>query len=517
MNTILLPYAQPRATTFFEYMPNRLNEQNMSNYNEVINMTSISVLPLIYGAERRFGAHSNRITTKGENEWLNHLKLNKREAPLAENDFSKKLEQQANVGCLPHGRSRGRLPFCNIPLDNELLITTGEKGEGFNAQNKDKLTPLMQAVATHKNADFIKYLIARGADVSVEDNEGNTALMWLIKSLFRLKDNALIKEKWKIFDMLQEMHDSLNRPGTAGYTPLMVTVLGEDYKTFFKLLLNGALANVTNKVGETALHLATKYDTHWMISVVLRYGAPEINIKDKKGYTPFMLAAFRKNLEIMDFYIRRGVNLDSIDEQGWTVLMHAVNCGDVSMVEYLLSKGACVNYVNRSNETALMVALHKHDEKIVNVLSKAISVLKAANKDCRPALSEGQVPESANSTAYMENDAFKNVAEEEGHAGSHAKTTVGTLNATETVSQTIMTETDYEANTTEAINTTPVDYNDNSDYPVNENVQQKNKGISAGLPFSKSSGSSLFLSSRITGDIDKIYQSLKRIMSRRSV
>ncbi len=78
-----------------------------------------------------------------------------------------------------------------------------------------------------------------------------------------------------------------------------------------------------------------------------------------------------------------------------------------------------------------------------------------------------------------------------------------------------MIGTENEANTTEAMNNTLEDKDDDSDYPLYENDQHKNKAMPADLSSSKSSGSSLFLSPRITGDIDKIYQSLKRIMSRR--
>jgi ankyrin repeat protein len=517
MNTTLLPCAQPTMTKVFEYMPNKSNEHNIRNYNEVINITALNVLPMINRAQLLFDAHSIGITTKGGNKLLKQLKLKKRETSLAEKGFDKKLKQQASLGCLSPERRRGRLPYCNIPLDNELLKTTGERGVGFNAQNKDKLTPLMQAVATHKDVGLIKYLMSRGADMTLRDNENNTALMWLLKSLFRLKDEALITEKWKILDIFQQNKSMSNVPGTAGYTPLMVTVLGEDHRTFFKLLINGALTNATNDAKETALHLAIKYDTHWMISVILRYDHHDINIKDKNGHTPFMLATFRKNREIMDFYIRRGVNIDNTDAQGWTALMHAVNCGDVSMTEYLLSQGACVNYANRSNETAMRVALYKNDQQNVHVLSKAISALKAANKDCRPVSSGDHVPANVNDTAYTENDALKNRAVAEDNAGSYTETTDEKLNATETIINTMMTASDDEANTTEAMNETLLDKNEDTEYPLYENSRRESNKISTDLASTKSSGSSLFLSSHITGDIDKIYQSLKRIMSRRSV
>ncbi|QWA10095.1 hypothetical protein GTU79_22985 [Sodalis ligni] len=164
-------------------MPIKSNEHNIRNYNEVINITSLNVLPMINRAKLLFDGHSSGITTKGGNNLLKQLKLKKRDTSLAEKDFDKKLKQQASLGCLSPERRRGRLPYCNIPLDNELLKTTGERGVGFNAQNKDKFTPLMQAVATHKDVGFVKYLMSRGADMTLRDNENNTALMWLLKSL----------------------------------------------------------------------------------------------------------------------------------------------------------------------------------------------------------------------------------------------------------------------------------------------------------------------------------------------
>ncbi|XBS70557.1 ankyrin repeat domain-containing protein [Acerihabitans sp. KWT182] len=134
----------------------------------------------------------------------------------------------------------------------------------------------------------------------------NTAVMWLVKNQFYQKNETYFINNLRILDYLRDHNANYDFKGTAGYTPLMISVLGKDHRTFFRLLLEGAQYDHKNDAGETALHLSIKYETHWMISVVLRYGAENDDIKDNNGHTPFMLATFRENKEIMDFYIRRG-------------------------------------------------------------------------------------------------------------------------------------------------------------------------------------------------------------------
>ncbi|WP_213991598.1 ankyrin repeat domain-containing protein [Sodalis sp. dw_96] len=528
MNTTLQSYTQPWTGNSFELMP-IVHNQYHYNYSEWLNMTSNKVLPLIREAGQFYGTKPDMSKSKGEKRWLTSLKINKRETYFDENVFEKRLGRQARLGCLRSESRKGRLPRCNVVLDSNILKIAEEKTGNYTAYNKDRLTPLMQAVATNKGTASIKYMIQRGVHVNFQDIEGNTALMWLVKSLFMLKDPALYNEKLKIMEQLREQNATLDLAGTAGYTPLMVTVLGKDPRPFFKLLLDGAQEQPRNHAGETALHLAIKYDTHWMISVILRYGATDDNIKDKNGHTPFMIATFQEKKDIMEFYIRRKVNLDMIDNMGWTVLMHAVNCGNVSMVEYLLGKGANVNYANAYNDTALRIALHKNDQKIIHMLSNAAAAFKDIKGDHRPALTlKGDAPVidrnrllnttsiGSHASKNTENASVTMLETEDKMENASAGTRPGVDNKSNNIVTTFIA-LDNEIITTESTDNPLSNKMDMSDYTTNENNYGRYAETAGDVASSKAGGLSTLFSSRFLGDVDTVYQSLKRIMSRRSI
>ncbi|QWA09333.1 ankyrin repeat domain-containing protein [Sodalis ligni] len=319
-----------------------------------------------------------------------HDLKNKSENITAEHRNAYIHRKQAILSCLPQmGKANGVIAN-NRVFDNKRLYEARINSSDINAQNQHGITRLMVASATTYSLEYVINLLNNGTKIDLQDQEGNTALIWAIKSLalvgqqYRKKLRYLKKwksasELWinaamstdrarenpserrekklksardKTFEevkinidlfptqrkdkaILQIIHTlighgaSVTLTGTGSFSAVMLAVISNELTLLEKLLKNKANADLQNNAGETALHLAVKYNTCWRIVELLLLYATDINKKDKKGQTPFMLAVQRGKWDIIAIMLAKGVDLTETDTLGWTVLMHAVNCGEL--------------------------------------------------------------------------------------------------------------------------------------------------------------------------------------------
>lgn len=124
-----------------------------------------------------------------------------------------------------------------------------------------------------------------------------------------------------------------------------------------------------------------------IITSLLSEGA-DINAKKEEfgRVYPFLLYAVdrSKNIEIVEFLISKGANVNAADSDGKTALHLAASRGDKKLVELLIGKGADVNAKDKYGWTALMNiakayinSSHKEDyQEIIDLL-----ISKGANID----------------------------------------------------------------------------------------------------------------------------------------
>ena len=120
-----------------------------------------------------------------------------------------------------------------------------------------------------------------------------------------------------------------------------------------------------------------------MVKFLIASGA-DVNIKTYSGVTPLMAAIYRENLDMVKYLISQKALINAKDAKGETPLMYAVNSysgkiaiqklggqsqsgkRDLEIIQFLISKGADVN---------------SRDEEGVSVLQKALGeaekILKA--------------------------------------------------------------------------------------------------------------------------------------------
>lgn len=156
------------------------------------------------------------------------------------------------------------------------------------------------------------------------------------------------------FDVVSILLDSkvcdINRPNSAGYTPIMLLSLAEvrsaSHSNVIRRLFQLADVNVKAKQhGQTALMLAVSHGRMDMAGLLLEAGA-DVNIQDEDGSTALMCAAEHGHIEIVKLFLTQpdcdsGIN----DVDGSTALKIALEAGhrDIGVLLYAherMSSGA---------------------------------------------------------------------------------------------------------------------------------------------------------------------------------
>ncbi|MFD2892855.1 ankyrin repeat domain-containing protein [Flavobacterium chuncheonense] len=92
-----------------------------------------------------------------------------------------------------------------------------------------------------------------------------------------------------------------------------------------------------------------------------------VNALNNHGFSPLILACYSSNLEIIDFLLENGADLNYVSQEG-TALMAVTVKGNIQLVDLLLQKGANPNLTNANGITALMYAVQFNNSEIVKKL-----------------------------------------------------------------------------------------------------------------------------------------------------
>lgn len=130
------------------------------------------------------------------------------------------------------------------------------------------------------------------------------------------------------------------------------------------MIENGADVNFTNKIGRTALIIASMYGNDKMVEMLVKHGA-NINLFDNDGKTALMYLCGNGKKETVEMLIDHGAYIDVSDNSKHTALMHAYESGNYEIMEILIKRGANINAVDNFGKTLLMLMSECHGINIV--------------------------------------------------------------------------------------------------------------------------------------------------------
>lgn len=162
----------------------------------------------------------------------------------------------------------------------------------------------------------------------------------------------------KLIDLLDEADININDPLENGSTILLIACRATKPEIVKYLISQNA--NVNRQVDsvtplmETCACIQQSPDVTKIAKLLLDAGAV-VNVSDKYGTTPFMLACQNGHLDVVRLLIK-DVSFDACDNQGCTPIFHAIENNHPEIVKFLCESGANATVANKKGYTPRQVA-----------------------------------------------------------------------------------------------------------------------------------------------------------------
>ncbi|GBC07517.1 hypothetical protein RclHR1_07500002 [Rhizophagus clarus] len=163
-----------------------------------------------------------------------------------------------------------------------------------------------------------------------------------------------------------------NEPSpSSGLTPLHCAASRGHYDIVKWLIDAGAIVDLEDKTGETAL-LKASYNGHSSVVALLLQKDANVSLKDNDGWTALHNASAQGFLTIVKYFVEHTkADIDVKSLKGYTPLMNAASKGNIEIVEYLLGHHANPFIKNKLGENAYDVAATSEEIYICGILEKA--------------------------------------------------------------------------------------------------------------------------------------------------
>ena len=150
-----------------------------------------------------------------------------------------------------------------------------------------------------------------------------------------------------------------------------------DVSTIKTLVSQGVSPNIMDPKGELMLNLAIRDKSDAVVSYLLANKSTDVDISNKFGETPLMMASIDGNLALVKTLVVQ--NKAQINHIGWTPLHYASSRGQLEVAQYLIANGAKIDSLSVSNTTPLMMAVIGSNETLIKLLLDKGADLKLRN------------------------------------------------------------------------------------------------------------------------------------------
>lgn len=171
-----------------------------------------------------------------------------------------------------------------------------------------------------------------------------------------------------------------------------------DVKEVKLLLSKGINPNTVDSNGNPMLVLAIRDRSYAVIEVLLSAKDMDVDLSDKNGETPLMMASINGDLPLVQTLVLK--NRAQLDHISWTPLHYACAKGHLDVAQFLLANGAIVDSLSLGGTTPLMMAVQSGNDYLVKLLldkgsnlqlrnEAGFSAIDIADIYNKPAISEG--------------------------------------------------------------------------------------------------------------------------------
>jgi len=287
-----------------------------------------------------------------------------------------KLLLQKDISLLEKRNENGKTPLhfaaeYGYKSIAQLLLDMGADKNGLNVNDT---TPLHYAAAQN-HFDVVELLVEVGADIDKKNTQRATPMYF-----------AALQGYTGIVEFLLEHGADVDALDREEGTALHVAANSGNSNLVRLLIDKGANKNKKDINHRTAMHFACRSGNREVIKYLLANGL-KYDDPDIFGKTPFYYVLEGKQKDVVELFYSRGIkNIDLTCNDGNTYLHAASAGGFVELTEFLIGEGLNVNVKNVYNSTPLMRAVHKGHKEIEKMLIEA-----GANPETgKPAMKKGE-------------------------------------------------------------------------------------------------------------------------------
>lgn len=258
-----------------------------------------------------------------------------------------------------------------------------DKGADLNTQS-GKYGNTLQAAVLNGNRQIVGVLLDNGVDVNSQGGEYGNSLQ-----------AAAFEGHQQIMELLLDKGSDINAEG-GKYGNSLQAATFEGHQQIVKLLLDKGAdvhAHPKSTNGFSLLHFAVSSRKHSILALLLSAGADvHSGAIDASGQTPSHLAAISGNLRAIQAISSFCTNLDidQGDVDGCTPLHRAAENRSLDVAEWLLTNGAQVEREDYSMKTPLQHACQTGHFDMMCLLFRKLNAIRVRASDWRQAVQSAQ-------------------------------------------------------------------------------------------------------------------------------
>lgn len=257
------------------------------------------------------------------------------------------------------------------------LVTKGAKFE--NVYN-DKGVPLLVLAARRGMISILTVMIDKGFDINVQSRrEGHTALIAAIKE--EQTDCAIF--------LIDAKADVTLRGTGLARTALHIAVIHNNLPVVAALLESDRInVNVKDKDGNSPLMLACEKGFEDIALLLISHKSIDVNAQNKDGHTALILSSVKVGgkIKIVEALIDKKADLDIRLRDGRSALVAATMFGHEHIAIKLIEAGSSLDFDAIYSHTALIIACHEGHEQVAKKLLDYGAKTNIQDKQGRTAL-----------------------------------------------------------------------------------------------------------------------------------
>ncbi|KAL7923796.1 HET protein [Trichoderma austrokoningii] len=308
----------------------------------------------------------------------------------------------AQPEALLHAAQEGR--------QDDIWLMLTRKDIDVNSWGRDGWPAIFHAV-NNGHAAVVKMLLARGANINIEDFYGYTPLLLATEkghedmvelllergaSMIMMNQNRdvwrdldLIKDEEMLSFVFQDLREVHSEPHNNQRIPIFVWAAKKQQDNIIKLLLDKNTEVDLKKIyGPILLRWAARGGhtgiAEWLID---RGVAVNSTSRSYWGMTPGSIAALYGNEDTLNLLLEKGANIETTAEIGEKALFYAVAFGHINTIKLLLDKGTNIDGKDDDGRTPLSIAIPRGGSKAIELLVERGADIEAKDNDGRTPLS----------------------------------------------------------------------------------------------------------------------------------